>query len=226
MRHLIVIRARRGSPQFIAVVSSNRPGHDLTPSAFRASSLAFCAFTIDDLTTAHDDEFVVPVLALVDGGRELALAALTTAIARRVAPLFLGALPAGLAGGAARSSVFFKKGLGRFSTSLKSYCGGGACASAATAAAAEVALVDADDDELCAAEADAARMPLGRDGPEEDDAVSVASAERMAADAEDARIEGRRSLVGRTGGTVPVLDVDAELVVLPVLFADCVGVIV
>ena len=99
-----------------------------------------------------------------------------------------------------------------------------------TAAAAAAALVEADDDEdEGTTEVDAARETLVREEPEDAEALSEASvAERTAAEADVARIEGRRSLVGRTAVACvvavlvaePVLLV-VELVLLPV---DCVGV--
>lgn len=136
-----------------------------------------CAFAIDgrtfDVTAAECVRegallaFVVVPLA--------AFAAFTTAIARNVGPLFLGALRTGAVGAGAVAaagaceegatgadavrayasrSCLFRKGLGRFSSSDKSYSTAGAGAAVWCSFALEVVL-DADDvaDELDALDA-------------------------------------------------------------------------
>ena len=107
--------------------------------------------------------------------RAPALAEFIAATARSVVPLFLGAalLEAGLLAAApARSSTFLRNGLGRFSTSLKSYLGSGACASDATDA--EVVTLAGADDAVEAddtADVEAARFILVR--AELDDALAL-----------------------------------------------------
>ena len=98
--------------------------------AFLASSLAFWALVIDGREVAVDAEanFVLPLAPR---------AALTTAKARSVVPLLRGAFliaemppPVVVTGTevvlVSRSrSIFFRKGLGRFSSSDRSYSAGG-----------------------------------------------------------------------------------------------------
>ena len=74
------------------------------------------------------------------------------------------------------------------------------------------------DDDADTADADAARVALGREEPDAEDAALAAAsvAERHVADADDARIDGRRSLVGRTAG--------ADSTVALLLEVACVGV--
>ena len=161
--------------------------------------------------------------AVVETERAPALAEFIAATARSVVPLFLGAalLEAGLLAAApARSSTFLRNGLGRFSTSFMSYCGVGAFPSAVAAATAEEdgTIEEGAVAEDVTADVDAALCILVRADPDEDDGADSATVtERRAADADEARMDGRRSLVGRTAGCVVPVELDADAV-------DCVGV--
>lgn len=221
----------------IALGSSNRPiilssaasggrGHERAPFAniFRASSRADRAFTIDDLIVDPGAD----VAGAPDDARPLAFAEFSAATARSVAPLFLGPL-LGIAGllavdaEPARSSTFLMNGLGRFSTSFMSYWGAGALPSAAAAAKAafDGATDDDEAEEAVTADVDAARC-IFRVVPDDVEADSATVAERIAAEADVARIEGRRSLVGRAAGADAAF---VELVLDAVLLAvDWVGV--
>ena len=232
---IIVIRAASYLADHKNQVPLRSVGHDRALSAFRASSFAFCAFAIDDLTPDPDADADpaaparFPILAL-DGGRGAPFAAFIAAIARNVVPLFRGpvlAFAAGAEAAATRSSeTFLMNGLGRFSTSLKSYLGSGACASEATSDTAAVfeapeAGGGAADEDATVGD-DAARFILVRAELEDEPAGSGATTTgRSVADAELARMEGRRSLVGLTAGAT----VNVALVVLEVLAVDCVGVL-
>ena len=235
---IIVIRAASYLADHKNQVPLRSVGHDRALSAFRASSFAFCAFAIDDLTPDPDADADpaaparFPILAL-DGGRGAPFAAFIAAIARNVVPLFRGpvlAFAAGAEAAATRSSeTFLMNGLGRFSTSLKSYLGSGACASEATSD--DVAVFEAPEAGGCACGGaadedatvgdDAARFILVRAELEVGAAGSGATTGRSTAEAELARMDGRRSRVGLTAGAT----VNVALVALDVLAVDWVGVL-